>query len=443
MAHTLELKNIISTRPALGNGLEGLAHLIDTANTQQSDYGFFSHLCNFVVPFLRKSTKLQPLRNQWTNQRNEHSREEHKLRKKAIKEITKACDTLKQRLNRSRIKEQKDRLAQLDKVYEVLRTGGPYLGPAFYETACDQLWQLCRTLADQNHSELLEGIATIGDLNKSSAITKKPKQIKRPHLESVEFNTSLNQLRELQKVMNWDRVDDPWVIWEYLCIAEQCWYLPQGYFEEQGLQMGSPNHVQKSNQLFNLRGYWYEMQCIRHQRRHEGHIVSFSRERYANYLEHITSALVYWYHLREETETDTADKLFYSAELVLDGNELLLQVEEQKGGAQATFFVHACQEGATPFVFLNNLLKNIGNRVEVPDTSPGSQTASKLLNALKLNGPLRDLFFKKGTTNSATLKHKKAVLEKCTSVNSEKLHKQIRGLKLLKGALSLINYEGL
>ncbi len=48
MAHTLELKNIISTRPALGNGLEGLAHLIDTANTQQSDYGFLldvrSHL---------------------------------------------------------------------------------------------------------------------------------------------------------------------------------------------------------------------------------------------------------------------------------------------------------------------------------------------------------------------------------------------------------------
>lgn len=443
MAHAKELKNIISTRSVLGNNLEGLAFLLDNAHTQQSDYGFFSHLCNFVVPFLHKSKKLQPLRDQWTDQRNEHVRKERKLQQQAIKEITTACDSLKQRLKRSRLKEKKNRLTQLDKVYEVLTTGGPYLGPPFYQTAFNQLWQLCRSLADQNNSKLLDGIATIGDLDNPSSPIEKPRQIKRPHLESVEFNTSLNKLHEHQKIMEWERVDTPWVIWEYLCIAEQCWHLPQSYFEEQGLQMGTPSQVKKSNYLFNLRGYWYDMQCIRQQRKQDVHIISFTRKRYVNYLEHITSALVYWHHLLEEAETDTGYRQFYSAELILDGNELHLQIEEQKGGAQATFFVHACQEGATPLVFFNNLLENVGNPVEVPDTSPGSQTASKLLNALKLTGPLRDLFFKKGTTNSATLKHKKAVLEKCTNVDSKKLHKQIRDLKLLEGALSLINYEGL
>lgn len=111
------------------------------------------------------------------------------------------------------------------------------------------------------------------------------------------------------------------------------------------------------------------------------------------------------------------------------------------GGALATFFVHACQEGANPLVFLNNLLENIGNRVEVPDTSPGSQPAAKLLTALKLTGPLRDLFFEKGTTNSTILKCKKAVIEKCANVDSQKLHKQIQCLKKLDGAFSLIDYK--
>ena len=443
MTRTEDIKNKIPLTAALGNGLEGLAYLVHSAHEQQNDYGFFSHLCNFVVPFIRKSTRLQALRNHLTDQRNEYSRKERELQQRVINEITEACNTLKQRLKRLRVKDQKLLMTQLDQISDILKTGGLDLGIPFYQIAFDRLWQFCQSLASQNHSKLLEGIAIIGDLDNTSATTEKPQQIKRPYLESVQFTISLNQLREHQKVMSWERTDEPWVVWEYLCIAEQCWHLPQDYFERPGQHMSSPEEVQKSNYLFNLRSYWYKMQCIRKQIGCEHQIVGFTRKRYGSYLEYITSAIVYWHSLREEPYADTPFKPFYSAELKLSGNELHLQIEEQEEGALATYLVHACQDDSSPIIFFRNLLENVGHRVTVPDTSPGSQTAPKLLNALKINGPLRKLFFEKGETYSTILKHKKAIIQECLNVDSKKLHEQIQNFKLLSGALSLINYERL
>ncbi len=428
---------------ALKGGLEPLAYLIQAAQSQHSGYGFLSHLCNFVVPSIRKEPALQGIREGWANERSNHVREERALQKAAIKEVTQACQNLKARLKKSKIKTRQSCLDAIVEVEKILETGGEYLGPAFYETAANKLWHLCSCLAADAQQDILAGIADIEYIDKSDWEGNKVKHWKQPHLAKVYFKESIAALHEHQQIMGWDRIDNAWVVWEYLCLAEQCWHLPQSYFETQGLPMGSATNVQRSNQLFNLRGYWCEMQGIRQQRASDHGPITFTRERYFAYLSQLTSAIILFHALREADSSVAETSPIYALELKLHQNELHLIVEWQKEGETSTYILHTCQEGAVPLKYLQKLFNNVGKKVSVADIHPGGQSAAKVLTALKIEGPLRKLFFSKGETHATTLIRTRAVLSEQVGIDPIKVtqHVSALGLTQLEGSFSRINYR--
>ena len=67
------------------SGEVGVSH--SRRETQHSDYGFLSHLCNFVVPFIRKEPALQGIREERANERSNHVREERTLRRPRLKRL--------------------------------------------------------------------------------------------------------------------------------------------------------------------------------------------------------------------------------------------------------------------------------------------------------------------------------------------------------------------
>jgi hypothetical protein len=370
------------------------------------------------------------VRNLLTDARNEHARQSAALEKQTILEITCACRTLRERLLKSRIKERESFLESVEKAQEVLDTGGSDLGPAFYETAHGHLLGACQKLVAENQLELVKGITLLKGVSESN-----DGKGQKPYVGKVLCGEPLDQLREHKRIMNWDRIDAPWVVLEYLCLAEQCWHLSKSYFEEKGAKMGSVNEVQETSRLFNLRGYWYEMQGIRQQEQRNRAPITFTHERYSAYLEHITAAIICARSMNGES--DVKQEYFYALELKLDGNELLLEVEEQEGGARAIYLMHRCNEDQAPLKYIKDLFSSVGKPVKVPENIACSQSASKLLSALKITGELKKLFFGKGQTNSATLKAKRVILKKAPSIDLKELHQQIHSFKLLEGAFSL------
>lgn len=426
--------------PALRNGLEELAYLVQKAQEQKTAYSFFSNLCNFVIPFIRKSTFLQPLRDEWNNKRNDHAREARKLKKEAIKEITQVVVTLKKHLISSRIKSRQDDLQCIQEMEEILETGGECLGAAYYEMVADKLWSLCRDLAAKDQKKILSGIAEVGYRTEYKDVEKNPQLVKVAHLESVLFKNALGRFLVHQKLAgDWDRIDESWSVWELLHLAEQCWFLPPSYFEEQGLSMGTPKNVQKSNHLFNLRGCWYELQCIRNKCNTDIRPVLFKRDRYEAYLDHIISTIVFCKGLQKKKGNKKSSIPIYSVELKLDGNEIHLLVEEE-GGAQSVYLLHSPQENGAPLYFFKELMKNQGNRVKTPEKLT-SQPTAKLLTALKITSPFRKLFFGKSETYSGILLRTKEILGKLSLEDQEKIYKKIQGCRLLEGSFSLINHE--
>ena len=246
---------------------------------------------------------------------------------------------------------------------KILETGGEYLGPAFYEMAADKLWHLCGRLAAEAQQDILAGIADVGYLDKSDWEGDKVKHWKQPHLAKVYFKESITARYEHRQIMGWDRIDNVWVVWEYLCLAEQCWHLPHSYFETQGLSMGSVTNVQRSNQLLNLRGYWWEMQGIRQQRAPDHGPITFTRERYSAYLGQLTSAIILFHGLRGADSSIAETSPIYALELKLEQNELHLVVEWQKEGETSIYILHTCQEGAVPLKYLQKLFNNVGKKV--------------------------------------------------------------------------------
>ncbi len=427
---------------SLKRGLEPLAQLIHTTQTQSSDYGFFSHLCNFVVPFIRKTSVLKGIRDAWTAELTKYSRETRSLKLAIVREIVDACQTLKSRVKKSRIKARQSVLKVIDEVEDILATGGQYLGPEFYELAADRLGLLCGTLARDGRIDILAGIADVGYRDKTGIKEGEVWSSKEPYLEQVHFKDSLIVLSEHRKAMGWDRVDNCWAVWEYLCLAEQCWHLSQSYFTTQKQIMGTVNKVQQSNQVFNLRCYWWEIQGIRQQCKSDHSPIVFTRKRYSAYLEHLTSAIVFFCAQEGMTNSEEVAAI-YAVELKVHQNELHLLVEWHQGGEISVYILHICQESSVPLRFLQKLFDNVGNKVSIEEIDPDGQSVAKVLTALGIEQPLRKLFFPQNQTKTATLVRTRVILIEQVGVDPIKITQYIAslGLQQLEGPFSRINYE--
>jgi hypothetical protein len=64
--------------------LKPLGHFADQALQSQSAYDFFRITCLYCVPFLHQDTSLEPLRENWFQERNDYYRVWKRREKEAI-----------------------------------------------------------------------------------------------------------------------------------------------------------------------------------------------------------------------------------------------------------------------------------------------------------------------------------------------------------------------
>jgi hypothetical protein len=173
--------------------------------------------------------------------------------------------------------------------------------------------------------------------------------------------------------------------------------------------------------------------------------ITFTRKRYVTYPEHLSSAIVAFYNLKGSEPSSAKTYPIHALELKLHQNELHLLVECQQHGETSIYILHTCQEGAVPLKYLRMLFANIGNKVLLSsvDQGHGSQSAAKVLTALKIVPPLRKLFFAKSETHSTILYQARAVLSDHVGIDPLKITHYVcnLGLPQIEGPFSRINYQ--
>ncbi len=140
-----------------------------------------------------------------------------------------------------------------------------------------------------------------------------------------------------------------------------------------------------------LHGFWVELQSIRNRRPKS--TPFFSIERFSKYLEVVCSEIL----TRKVSENhDTLSLGIHAISLQLDGEYLILMVEEKRGEKKTPRLLHKFSGPTSPYLFLKKLIDHPDNDCSPSDLKMYSNSPSNLLDRAKIKGTLRKLFFKKG-----------------------------------------------
>lgn len=435
--------------PTLTGELSALPYLIDGAQKKLDQYDFFEHLCCFVVPFLSKLNSLQPLRNLWEDKRKKHQKEKIKFERQVVSEIQNACELLQKRVREHDFKTREDVLKELSDIQQILKTGGGIYSPHYYEVAACELVQICYELL--KHQHLISGIIEIDALIKFNPAMPTTTFIKGFQGSQISFCRSLRELYKLQENTCREYPEEIWVIWERLYVAYLAWHLPESYFKRPGFETGTLIKIQKANSLFQLQCYWDEMQRIRFRRPpKEGDSCFFLPSEYLRYLNTLISEIVCWNGLKDKQLDITNNsnqtpysKPYYAIELWLEGNELLLIIEHEKGDEREILLLHSFNEESVPLQFFKAAISNVGKEVNLREFDKGDQSVAKILCNVKINDPLRKLLFSGSTKCKRTLKQTRVILQEHPKKVANEITDYIKnlGLTQIEGSLLSIDPE--
>lgn len=287
--------------------------------------------------------------------------------------------------------------------------------------AHDRLKELCIALYEKGHEWVVKDVIEV----QNEAVGR---------FMPVKFllAPSLERLRALSKAWDWDE-PAVWVIWEYLYAACWAWKTPYKFFKRKLLHHDRPVKCRHSWRLLELYDTWWEIQNIR------GHKPKkpkndeeppktpfFTVERFSKYLDRviqqITSTPVALCH-------DNEDDVPYALELLLQGDEVLLGIQQSKEGITVWRILQRFYDESQPWQFIKRLLSSeYGSPISI--SKECNQSIGRLIARAGLQGILKKIFIKKSAMNSCILSHRKALLHDFKELDLNGLNSKLSNFTL-------------
>lgn len=416
----------------LDKALKPLEYLVNTTLEKSSLYDFFNHLCTSLVPYIRASNELRELRLQWEKEKSVHQRRVDELEKEAISSVCKAFKLLKKRIALSENASTNEVEELILRISDILELREPYVIPPYYEIAGDKLCDLCSLLVSNGQIKLLKDIADVDFINRYEMRDGEFVTIPTPVLGACQFiQASTARKKEIANIWSWQRSDTAWVIWEYLCFAEQCWNLTSDDFKSESLAYNSHSDCKKSAFLLGLHSNWCEMQAIRQKKSHSS-VRFFHIDRFCEYLRVLVGAIILHRTQNTRVQCTLEDQVCpYALELEMDANndDLLLHVEWYENGKITTYLLKRFKFESSPQQFFQEILKKANTSVNCSEFGSDSSTVAKLLERANLQSPLKELFFKDFTTKKIALKTHRVIISQ-QSIKPSILREHIAFLEL-------------
>jgi len=399
----------------------------------KTNFEFFQVIAHSIMPLIREADAYSSLYHAWITQRQKYKKTYLQIESDAKNELYGTLIQLKKILEKENLLQNQSLHCGLSAAEQILDSQKIYIVPSYVKAAYRQLRTLLFELLRQNHTEIVGHFAQITFLDKVviDETTKEITYIKSPAIEYFTFAPSLTQLNHLHSQFSWDRVDETWIAWEYLTLAEECWNTDPA-------SITVPSIEDNENDAFhlNFRAFCSEMQIIKSGE--DSQSLFFQRERFICYLKKIHHELILYQEMHPKEEIEPFP---YVISLELQFNRLILNVKWVKESETESYLVHKFNEESEPYLFIKRLLNSQPN-TSVFLKSSGANIP-KFLERIKLNGILSRLFFTHRTTISLALQSKCIKLREYPDFNLKELRKEIKSFEKVSvpAAISWVNTQ--
>ena len=370
--------------------LQCLKRFEDQAIKAQNREDLVKLFCLEVVPFLAEATALDGLKQEWCDQKSKLNNRLQEAEYAALAEIKGMFQQVKRSIGDSGHELITRQIALLERLIHGKEV---WHGSPLYRVLYEEEQRLLGMLLEAGYQKLCSRfgrVATRTTMFEDGAVQEL-------YMEQFTFAPSVSEAYAALDSISTSHLDDPAVAWWYFELALWCWRTPEAYFD---MSMSS-KFDEQNFRLVCIRSAWKEIVGIRDHIDEAVVPVVFTKDLFQKGLKSLINSVMQYAALegRSRKGVLSREPAGTEFEMVLDGNELWIQVTFENKEAER-FFIQRFHEGvggemSAPFKFVRSLVSDGRKGERRADLCYKWESASKLINRLRLPEELKRAFFGK------------------------------------------------
>ena len=383
-----------------------LSCFLKEASQETDPYSFFRIICEEIIPLILQCSLLEPIRNQFETQRQQHLKLISRLEKATKRQVHDSYKKLVACIKDTQIAQKEYVWKCLSKIDRLLNNAieERYCGPKEYEIAYEYMEDLCCELVEEGYSPLISEFADISSKDKQIINLEETKRrhqlnllmdkdiasftiIQEPYLKRAKFAPAMKELQKARFLLSDPKSQEPWVVYNHLFTAYWSWSTSKLYFKDKSLKYESLLNRARSMSWLEEHSSWHEMQVIK-KRNYSGIEESlFSLSRYKNHLLRLENqiALELSIHVPELYQEQGENDVPYQYRLRIDYTELWFAIAWKKGRKTDWYLIAKPQDSSSTHQFIKLISKAKAEEViNAPDRS-----VADLMSRSNLSGEIR------------------------------------------------------
>ncbi len=422
-----------------------LSCFLKEASQETDPYSFFHIVCEKIMPLISQCSLLEPIRNQFETQRQQHLNLISRLEKATKRQVHDSYKKLVACIKDTQIAQKEYVWKCLFKIDRLLNNAieERYCGPKEYEIAYEYMEDLCCELVEEGYGLLISEFVDIASKDKQIINLEETRRrhqlsplekgdiasftlIQENYVKRIKFASAMKELQEARFLLSDPKSQEPWVVYNHLCTAYWSWRTSKSYFKDKSLKYESPLNRARSMSWLEEHSSWHEMQVIK-KRNYSGIEESlFSLSRYKNHLLRLESqiALELSIHDPELYQEQSKNDVPYQYRLRVDYKELWFAIEWKKGRKADWYLIIKPQDSSSTHQFIQ-LISNAkaGEMIKAPD-----RNIADLMRRSNLSGEIRKIFFSESSTYKVEFNGPNILGEVTNRVDVTQLVKEVNQL---------------
>ena len=424
-------RRLYATR--LSGKLGALGYFADKFIDAKTEYDGLSIITRYIIPFIRRSKACRHFIFQCVADRDRYYNRWRDCETHAPREVESTYISLKSYLKKYDLLNNgciQSLIAEMD---EVLLQRAMYRMPPYIEVLDDKIKELLTLLLELGYLNIVEPYAVIDGINDRFGVEGKNR---RAFIKENTYAPSLVELKELNTIFSWDRVEDVWVAWEYFILLDWCWNTPFSFFDDKQPKYDNYNSAIDSNKLYVLHDEWCLINELKKGKKQALICSVFNRKYFQKYLELILDHLILEQAVSAVQGDDTYElnKTPYSIELNLQDLRLFLEVCWFDHGGSKSYYLQTFRNESGPYKCMRSLFDFPGDMVDVRKNGYSGMNTSKIINSIykECSNFLMKIFFEKDKSNATykiSLKNQPIL---CSNLSKKEQRELVRHLSQLQ-----------
>lgn len=392
-----------------------LSCFLNEASQETDPSSFFRITCEATMPFILQCSLLEPIRNQFETQIQQHLNLISRLEKATKRQVHDSYKKLLACIKDSEIAKGEYVSKCLSKIDGLLNNTieERYCTPKEYEIAYEYMKDLCCELVEKGYGHLIPEFVDIASKEKRIINLEETRRrhqltplkkgdmtsftlVQEHYVERTKFASALKELQEARFLLSDLESEVSWVVYNHLCTACWSWSTSKSYFTDKSLKYESPLNRARSMLLLEQRSCWCEMQAIKKRNSSGLGEALFSVTRYKKHLSILESqiALELSRHAPELYHKQGKSDVPYQYRLCVDSTELWFAIEWEKGRKPDCYLITNPQLSSVIHQFIQSISKaEAGEMINAP-----ARSVADLMKRSNLSGEIRKIFFGKSST---------------------------------------------